>query len=72
MRCGNCGVEMIAGAAFCPSCGRPANTAARSAGDKAVASPGLQLKVAGALCYLAGLITGILFLIFTAMFSKFR
>jgi len=65
MRCANCGVEMIAGAAFCPSCGKPVGLAAAgpSAIGKAVASPGLQTNVAGALCYLGGFVTGILFLV---------
>lgn len=64
MRCGNCGVEMVDGAAFCASCGKPAALAATSpAGAGAVASTGVQSNVAGALCYLAGFITGILFLL---------
>lgn len=64
MRCGNCGVEMIAGAAFCPSCGKPVGMLAAgfSTTGTAEASPGLQTNVAGALCYFAGLVTGILFL----------
>lgn len=64
MQCGNCGVEMVDGAAFCASCGKPAALAAAGpAGTSAVASTGLQSNVAGALCYLAGFITGILFLV---------
>jgi uncharacterized membrane protein len=63
MRCVNCGVEMIAGAAFCPSCGQPASlTLSRPAGNMETAKPALQSNVASALCYLAGLVTGILFL----------
>ena len=60
MLCGNCGVEMIAGAAFCPSCGKPASMTAAPSG--AVAAPALPPNVAGMLCYLAGFVTGILFL----------
>jgi uncharacterized membrane protein len=63
MRCGNCGVEMVLGSAFCASCGKPANLAASDPGDPAVAFSGLQPNVAGALCYLAGFITGIVFLV---------
>jgi uncharacterized membrane protein len=65
MRCANCGVEMIAGAAFCPSCGRPVQTVAggSSAAAASVSSPRLRANVAGALCYLAGFATGILFLV---------
>jgi uncharacterized membrane protein len=62
MRCGNCGVEMIAGAAFCASCGRPVISADASTGA-VVTSSGLQANVAGALCYLAGFVTGIVFLV---------
>ena len=56
---------MIAGAAFCPSCGKPVDLTATapSSATAAVASLGLQTNVAGALCYLAGLLTGILFLV---------
>jgi uncharacterized membrane protein len=49
------------GAAFCASCGQPVAPADSSAGI-AVAS-GLRPNVAGALCYLVGFITGILFLV---------
>jgi len=62
MRCGNCGVEMVPGSAFCASCGKPANLAASDPGGPAVAFSGLQPNVAGALCYLGGFITGIVFL----------
>ncbi len=58
---------MVAGAAFCPSCGKPAASslvAVPSGGSvPASASAGLQPNVAGALCYLAGFITGIVFLV---------
>jgi len=62
MRCGNCGVEMVPGSAFCASCGKPASLAASEPGDPPVAFSGLQPNIAGALCYPAGFITGIVFL----------
>jgi uncharacterized membrane protein len=61
MRCRNCGVEVIAGAAFCPSCGRPVACEPTSV-RRAVASPRLPQNIAGALCYLASFVTGALFL----------
>ena len=67
MRCGNCGLEMIPGAAFCPSCGRPAGQSwvgtESASRTSAVTSSGLQPNVAGSLCYLVGFITGIFFLV---------
>jgi len=67
MRCGNCGLEMISGAAFCPSCGRPAGQSwvgtESASRTSAVTSSGLQPNVAGSLCYLVGFITGIFFLV---------
>lgn len=61
--CTNCGTEM-AGAAFCPQCGLRAGT---NGGAGAAAPPaqvaGMTDNVAGALCYLLGLITGVLFLV---------
>ena len=63
MRCVHCGVEMIAGAAFCPSCGRPAELAlSRRIEGTAAAYAVLKPNVAAALCYVAGFVTGILFL----------
>lgn len=65
MRCGNCGIEMVAGAAFCSSCGKPVGLAAEcpAARDTALTVPGLQTNVVAALCYVAGLLTGFLFLV---------
>ena len=60
MRCENCGAQMVAGAAFCPSCGKQVATS--RPGGTALASGGLQPNVAAALCYPAGFVTGILFL----------
>ena len=57
---------MIAGAAFCPSCGRPAGSpvVAQASGAQSSAAPvsGLQSNIAGGLCYLVGFISGIFFL----------
>ncbi|HYM78576.1 MAG TPA: hypothetical protein VE377_21570 [Candidatus Dormibacteraeota bacterium] len=63
MHCEKCGVEMVPGSAFCASCGQPVRLQPGESGETAVATPGLPSNVAGALCYLAGLITGILFLV---------
>jgi uncharacterized membrane protein len=56
--CQSCGAAFADGATFCPSC---------SARPQALASPaaasGLTANTAGALAYLAGIITGILFLV---------
>jgi uncharacterized membrane protein len=57
---------MIAGAAFCPSCGRPAGSpvVAQASGTQSSATPvsGLQSNIAGGLCYLLGFVSGIFFL----------
>jgi uncharacterized membrane protein len=63
MRCGKCGVEIIAGSAFCASCGQPISLFAAESGGTTATPSGLEPNVAGALCYLAGCITGILFLV---------
>jgi uncharacterized membrane protein len=56
--CQSCGAAFADGATYCPSC---------SARPQAMASPasasGLTANTAGALAYLAGIITGILFLV---------
>ncbi len=75
--CPNCGAQ--ATGAFCPNCGASvaagtpgtagaANPGAAGAGyatppPPLVQSGGMSENVAGALCYLAGLITGIIFLV---------
>jgi uncharacterized membrane protein len=56
--CQNCGAAFAEGATFCPNCTSHAQSAAPP-----VASSGLQPNVAGALAYLAGLVTGIIFLV---------
>jgi uncharacterized membrane protein len=56
--CQSCGVVFADGAASCPTCSTRAQVTAAP-----VAAPGLQANTAGALAYLAGIITGILFLV---------
>src|SRR5689334_17747817 len=69
--CANCGSQAD-GAAFCPKCGAAMNVAGGAgaaaapsgAGPVPAAVPaGLTDNVASALCYVMGLITGILFLV---------
>jgi uncharacterized membrane protein len=62
--CAKCGTSLAEGVAFCPSCGTPAGAAPSGgatpppAGARPMAS-----NVAGLLAYLAGFITGIIFLV---------
>lgn len=57
--CQTCGAAYAAGTTFCPTCSvRPQNAVASPA-----AAPGLQSNTAGALAYVFGIITGILFLV---------
>ena len=72
--CANCGAEVQG--RFCPKCGTPsagsaspppgaaaqANSSA-SGGASAAAPAGIEENVAAALCYLVGVLTGILFLV---------
>jgi uncharacterized membrane protein len=62
--CPSCGQE-VGGASFCPKCGANQVAVPASGGAVAVAatSEGLAENVAGLLCYLAGWITGIIFLL---------
>jgi uncharacterized membrane protein len=61
MQCTSCGNELGAGAGFCAKCGT------QIAGSVTPSSPqtagGLQSNIAGLLCYLAGFVTGIFFLV---------
>jgi len=62
--CGNCGSQ--ADGAFCPKCGAAINAsggAGAAAPVAATTAEGLTDNVASALCYVLGLITGILFLV---------
>jgi len=62
MHCVNCGVELGEGAGFCAKCGVRAGEAS-GASPAPQASSSLPSNVAGGLCYLAGFITGIFFLV---------
>jgi len=64
--CASCGAEVEG--KFCARCGAAAGTAAGStssaaAGPPAASAAGLDENVASALCYLIGVLTGILFLV---------
>jgi uncharacterized membrane protein len=72
--CKTCGKELPEGNAFCPSCGASVNAAAAATPVAAAAGGGsvavvdasaaqpMATNVAGALTYLAGFITGIIFM----------
>lgn len=66
--CSKCGAAVDTGAAFCPSCGAPQGTTTSTAppagatpSASAMQQTGLQENVAGALCYLFGWVTGLIF-----------
>jgi len=71
--CAKCGAQLNAGSGFCGACGAAVSgqsvtttTGAASApapAQPAAASTGMTNNVAGALCYLVGFITGIVFLV---------
>jgi uncharacterized membrane protein len=73
--CGGCGADVPAGSAFCKQCGRPVAAGQTSSpgapppvhhsnpGGGAPATAGLAENVAGALCYVLGWLTGIIFLV---------
>lgn len=76
--CSKCGAQLAAGSGFCGGCGAavagqgvaPAPASAPGAGAAATPAPqsgaastGMTNNVAGALCYIAGFITGIIFLV---------
>jgi len=71
--CANCGSPVEG--AFCPNCGRPVGQA-QGGGYPPPGYPaqpaqgGLTENVAGALCYLAGMITGIIFLVVAPYFAS--
>ena len=57
--CQSCGTAFADGTTYCPTCsGRP-----QAIASPAAASSGLGANTAGALAYLAGIVTGILFLV---------
>jgi uncharacterized membrane protein len=70
--CSGCGADVPAGSAFCKQCGRPVAAGHEGAppaaqhsnpGSGAPATAGLADNVAGALCYVLGWLTGIIFLV---------
>lgn len=70
--CSGCGADVPAGSAFCKQCGRPVAAGEGSQpapvhhsnpGTGAPATAGLADNVAGALCYVLGWLTGIIFLV---------
>jgi uncharacterized membrane protein len=62
MHCVSCGAELAEGSGFCSKCGARAVAASAGQGPSPSHSA-LQSNVAGGLCYLAGFITGIFFLV---------
>ena len=65
--CTKCGSVIQGGAAFCAACGSPVSDINSSITPPpppfGAASAGMTSNVAGALCYLVGFITGIIFLV---------
>jgi hypothetical protein len=60
--CASCGAEVQG--KFCAKCGIPAGLAAGSAPAASAAAPAaIDENVVAALCYLVGVLTGILFLV---------
>src|SRR5271168_586345 len=60
--CTKCGAAVADNAGFCPSCGAPqAGAGAGAAIPAASAQSGMAENVAGALCYVLGWITGLIF-----------
>jgi uncharacterized membrane protein len=58
--CSNCGAQVEG--QYCPNCGAPIQAPA-GGGQTAAPAAGMTDNVAGALCYLLGFITGIIFLV---------
>jgi uncharacterized membrane protein len=78
MFCTHCGAENPEGANFCSKCGNRLGAAATPTEDaakpEAESSTGLSANVAGLLCYVAGWITGIVFVVLEkkSIFVKFH
>jgi uncharacterized membrane protein len=78
MFCSQCGTENPEGAKFCSKCGAelgaPVKPSEATAKPEAESSTGLSANVAGLLCYVAGWITGIVFIILEqkSIFVKFH
>jgi uncharacterized membrane protein len=78
MFCSKCGTENPEGAKFCSKCGAglgaPAKPSEAAAKPEAESSTGMSANVAGLLCYVAGWITGIIFVVLEkkSTFVKFH
>ena len=60
--CAKCGTSLNDGAGFCNNCGAPAGGATPAAVYSGTQSAPLASNIVGALAYLGGLVTGIIFL----------
>ncbi len=56
--CPECGTVLAASDRFCAKCGRPV-----AAADPGMTAAGMPQNLAAALCYLLGVVTGVLFLV---------
>jgi uncharacterized membrane protein len=78
MFCSKCGAENPEGAKFCSKCGAelgaPVKPSEAAAKPEAESSTGMSANVAGLLCYVAGWITGIIFVVLEkkSKFVKFH
>jgi uncharacterized membrane protein len=80
MFCSKCGAENPEGAKFCSKCGAKLGAAETPAPAEVAAKPesesstGMSANVAGLLCYVAGWVTGIVFLVWEkkSTFVKFH
>ena len=78
MFCSKCGAKNPERAKFCSKCGAklgaPAKTSETAAEPEAESSTGLSANVAGLLCYVAGWVTGIVFVVLEkkSVFVKFH
>jgi uncharacterized membrane protein len=78
MFCSKCGAENPEGAKFCSKCGAelgaPAKPSEAAPNPEAESSTGLSANVAGLLCYVAGWVTGIVFVVLEkkSIFVKFH
>jgi len=74
MFCSKCGAENPEVAKFCAKCGAELGVSIQSSGKSSEPSAGLSPNVAGLLCYVAGWISGIVFLVIEkkSKFVKFH
>lgn len=63
MFCSKCGAENPDGAKFCSKCGADLGVSVQPSVTPSEGDTGLSANTAGLLCYLAGWITGIIFLV---------